>query len=109
MYADRAAIVDIIRALADGSGWVNVRPDVDPDDVPQQPSGMGLFSARGPIVPLGTISPSGPVKRGVPRVSLGLLHGLGRKAVPALAEAGVAVDPAWRLLQDHPRRGLVID
>ena len=35
-------------------------------------------------------------------------HGLGTKARARLAEIGIEVDAGWRVLQDQPRRGLVV-
>jgi hypothetical protein len=43
-----------------------------------------------------------------PYISLGLQHPAGTRAVSRLADAGVDVDPRWRVLSDHPRRGAVI-
>lgn len=86
------------------NGWVNMSPAVDPDDLPAD-AGPKLWSARGPLVPLCTWTP--PEKPGSP-VQLGIQHGAGGKAVPALKERGVEVQSAWRVTSDHTRRGLVV-
>ena len=39
---------------------------------------------------------------------MGLMHPTGAKAVPRLAEAGVSVPEEWMVVQDHPRRGLLV-
>jgi hypothetical protein len=41
-------------------------------------------------------------------MNVGLMHPTGAKAIARLAEAGVAVPDGWMLVQDHPRRGLVL-
>jgi hypothetical protein len=89
-----------------GDGWINLRPDVDPDDVPPR-GGFGLFSARGPSVPLCTWMPA-DAKHQPPRVSIGIQHGGGQRALRLLTEVDIRIDPAWRMLSDNPRRGVVI-
>lgn len=82
----------------DGVVYVNLRPGVDVEDVPPV-SGLGqLFGNRGAPVPLATWTPN----------EIGLQHGAGRRAVPLLADLGVAVPDDWYVASDHPRRGLVI-
>ena len=109
MDDDRAVIVGVMGDVAQaGSGWINFQPDVDPDDLPSEERSMfGLFSARGPRVPLCTWSPPGA--RSKQRyISLGLQHGLGVPAIKYLRELGLDPDPRWRVLQDQPRRGSVV-
>jgi hypothetical protein len=89
-------------------GWVNLRPAVDPDDIPDQGGTFRIFGAHGPKVPLCTWTPWEQRQRGTPRVTLGVQHGTGTKAVPYLARRGVTIDPRWRVLQDQSRRGLVV-
>src|SRR5436309_5509840 len=97
---DRDAVLDEMRALADGTGWINFQPDVDPDDLP--PTGEGLFrflSARGPDVPLCTWSPAEPNARPNRRfVSLGVQHGLGAAIARHLSEVDAPVDDRWVVL-----------
>lgn len=88
------------------SGWVNMSPAVDLEDLPAD-AGPKLWSARGPLVPLCTWTP--PANKGTdPPALIGIQHGVGAKAAPRLAELGVAVPGAWRVQTDHTRRGMVV-
>src|SRR5205085_11772828 len=82
----------VVAAVAD-AGWVNVQPDVD--EVPEAGGFFAVFSGQGPAVPFGTWH------RG--DRSLGLQHGTGPKLARRLT-----LPPGWRVVQDHPRRGLVL-
>ncbi|MDQ1396017.1 MAG: hypothetical protein QOG64_1276 [Acidimicrobiaceae bacterium] len=109
-FDDRAAIALRMGDLAaDGSGWINFEPAVDEADLP--PADTGLFSflsARGPQVPLCTWSPPERRGRSHPFVSLGIQHPVGGRVAPLLASVGIEVDPRWRVLQDVPKKGLVV-
>lgn len=106
--------VDEVVALMDEmdhthEGWLNFEPAVDGDAVPDEPGFFGLFSGRGPSVPLATWTPASAPDRGRPEPAMvGLQHGAGSKAQPVLAESGAAVPERWRVTQDHPRRGFVV-
>lgn len=82
-------------------GWINLSPALDEDeDPPPRSSTFGLFSGRGPDVPLCTWVPGPPVE-------VGIQHGAGPKAVDVLGNLGEPVPDGWRVTQDHSRRGLV--
>jgi hypothetical protein len=102
----RIAVVEEMEAMAAaGSGWLNVSPGLDMDEAPPPQSGLSrLLGSRGPTVPLGTWTPAG--KRDPSTV--GIEHGEGPKAADRLAELGSPVPDGWRVLQDHPKRGLVV-
>jgi hypothetical protein len=105
---DRDAVLAAMAEVADGSGWVNVQPVVDPDELP--PSGsvlFGIFSSRGPMVPLCTWTPAGLSKRDT-YASLGVQHPTGTKAAARLAERGVPINDGWRVMRDSPKGGLVV-
>jgi len=107
---DRAGVVATMDAMAAGErggGWVNLSPAVDPDDVPPSPT-FRIFSVRGRIVPLCTWAPPERGRRAPSAASIGVQHGTGTRVVPLLAEVGVAVPDGWRVMQDQPKRGLVI-
>jgi hypothetical protein len=90
---------------ASGRGWVNVTPGLDLDEPPTPRSALGqIFGSRGPTVPLGTWMP--PQKR--QPATVGIEHGEGPKAAARLAELGVPVPTDWKVVQDHPKRGLVV-
>ena len=105
-----AAVVERMTELAESlGGWINLQPNVDPDDVPG--SGLGvlsIFSARGPIVPLVTWMPGQATRRGPTPVEIGIQHPAGSRAVPVLRERGVEVPAGWTVVQDNPKRGLVV-
>ena len=94
---------------AGGRGWINFEPEV-PDDT--EVPGPGLFafmSARGPSVPLATWVPAHANRRGrILPATLGLQHPSGTRAAARLAEKGLERPASWRVTQDHPKRGLVV-
>lgn len=92
-------------ALARGKGWINVEPDPDGlDDAAVAALGKpSIFSGRGRSIPLGTLVV------GQQGHQLGFDHGSGRHAAQRLREAGVEFPAGTRVVQDHPRRGLVIE
>jgi hypothetical protein len=100
------ALEAAIRSLiANGKGWVNLRPDIPEDDLPPVPSTVSrLFSGRGPAVPMATFVAS----RGGKAHQVGIEHGSGPKAVRRLADAGVVAPAGSIVKSDHGRRGLVV-
>jgi len=97
-----AMIVDELQRA--GAGWVNLDPEADPDDLPP-PSGLlaSLFAGRGPAVPRATWLAATLREP----ATVGIQHGLGQHARRTLAQFGLDVPAGWRVVQDHPRRGLV--
>lgn len=83
--------------LADAR-YVNLVPGVEADD--PRPAGplSNMFGLRGPVVPLATWTPG----------EIGLQHGAGTGLVARLAAAGHPVPEEWYVVQDHPKRGLVL-
>jgi hypothetical protein len=104
-------VVAVMDALAEArKGWVNFEPAVNPDDLPPPDAGFfGIFSGRGPDVPLATwTAPTAPRRgRGEPAM-IGLQHGAGRRIKAQLAEAGHPVPDGWVVLQDYVKKGLVV-
>ena len=82
-------------AAVDAAGWINLRPDLD--ELPPPPRGWfgNVFSNRGPAAPLATWHPG--------ERAAGIEHGIGSK----LGDRA-DVPAGWRVVQDHPRRGLVV-
>jgi len=109
---DTSAVGEIVRVMAELTaaqrGWINLYPGIHPDDEPPAPSIFGtLFSGSGPPVPVCTwVAPQASQKP--PHAELGILHKRGPKAVAKLADEGVTVPSTWRVLADHPKRGVVI-
>ena len=101
---DRRAVVEQMMELSDGRGWINFDAGVDEDvPVPARSGLFSVFSGRGPDLPHCNWVPAagGPT-------SIGVQYASGVGAVKRLAGSGVTVPAGWRVLQDHPRRGLVI-
>jgi len=103
---DRAAVLARMEGLTEsGKGWINLSPALTDDaELPERSATFGIFSGRGPDVPLCTWVPATPKTP----VQLGMQHGAGTKAAPLLKDMGLPVPQGWRVSQDHPRRGLVI-
>jgi hypothetical protein len=95
---------------ADRAGWVTLEALFDSEDVPAARSPLlDLFSGRGPAVPDLSWVPGEVKGDRVAPTSVGVRHGAGTRAAARLASAGHAVPSEWRVIQDHPKRGLVLE
>lgn len=102
------AVLAAMAVLVDGSGWVTFDPEFDERFPPPSQSLLGrLVTGRGPYVPRATWVPADTERRRREPVSIGILHATGPKAVERLAEAGIEVPERWKVVADHPKRGLV--
>ncbi len=106
--SDTSAVVERMVELAGGTGWLVLDPAVMSDDVPPPSTFGGLFSARGPAAPEVSWVPGAADKRRAEPLSVGIRHASGPKAVQRLSDAGHPVPQGWRMVQDNPKRGLVI-
>ena len=97
------------RLRAAGRGWINLAPEVPEEEEVPAPGLFSLLSARGPAVPLCTwVGPH--TRRGQLRpAQLGIQHATGTRTAARLDGLGLGVPSGWRVRQDHPRRGLVVD
>jgi hypothetical protein len=100
--------VDLMRELARAHGWLTLQPVFDRGDMPANGGHVGLFSGRGPAVPVCSWVPGEHSRKGVERVAVGIEHGSGTGALARLADLGVSMPERWVVLQDNPRRGLVV-
>lgn len=107
--SDRAAVVARMTGLAvDRNGWVNFIPEV-PEDVYVPRQGLlRFFGARGPEALMATWVPGEHTRHGAEPTTVGIQHAAGRRVAADLAAAGLAVPTAWRVMQDHSWRGLVV-
>ena len=108
---DRGAVIKVMRQqLRDRDGWINLQPDVDPEDIPVPSASLTrLFTTRGPAVPFASWVPGIRKRNGTAEpLSVGLQHGGGHRAVARLREDGLLLPDGWRVLGDHPRRGIVV-
>ena len=104
-----ATVLDRMAVLTrDHSGWINFQPGVPPDTAPPRSSLFGLFSGRGPEVPVCTWTPGEKRRRGVEPESVGIQHGTGPRVADRLRDEGWPIPDGWRRLQDHGKRGLVV-
>ena len=90
-------------------GWVNFMPEVEPEDEPPAANGITLLLA-GAVhdVPLCTWVAGTVGRRGLQPDSVGIQHAAGARVLRRLTEAGLGLEDGWTLVQDHPRRGLVV-
>ena len=99
-----AVLARMDEVAAAGKGWVNFQPAVDADQEPPPRTKLfGLFSNAGPDVPLCTWVP------GQPTSSIGVQHATGPKAADRLKIVERGIPDGWRVRQDHPKRGLVVE
>jgi hypothetical protein len=98
--------MDALTAAA--SGWVNVRPIIEEEHQPPPPGPLSIFGGSIHKVPTATWMP-GKVERSgsMAATRVGLQHAGGPRVVAKLRELGLALPEGWRVVQDHPRRGLV--
>jgi len=80
------------------AAFINIRPGVDIELLPERGVLGQVLGNRGPTVPLATWTPG----------EIGLLHAIGQRARTYLAERGVDIPDEWYVASDHPKRGLVL-
>ena len=91
-------------------GWVTFEPLFDDEAIPPiSRSWLDVFSARGPALPDASWVPGERRGDRVTPLSVGLRHPSGGRVVGRLNDAGLPVPEGWRMVQDHPKRGLVIE
>ena len=100
----------MVRLAEDLDGWVTFEPLFDEEALPPiSRSWLDVFSARGPALPDASWVPGERKGDRVTPLSVGLRHPSGGRAIGRLNDAGLPVPEGWRMLQDHPKRGLVIE
>jgi len=102
-------VVWMDRIAAAHDGWVNFHPDVRPEDEPPPPSSLSvLLAGVTHPVPVGTWVAGKPARGEVGDDSIGIQHAQGTRVLARLTAAGAGLPEGWRLVQDHPRRGLIV-
>ena len=106
---DLGAVLHRMAAMrATSSGWVNVRPIVEAEHIPPPPGLFSIFGGSIHKIPTATWMPGKVERSGSVRATrIGLQHSSGPRVVARLGERGLALPEGWRVVQDHPRRGLV--
>lgn len=105
---DHAAAEEVFLEVLESPGrWCNLSFEpIDDDSVPPESALFGFLAARGPANPLATVMR--PAKDGDYLVEIGIQHQAGTKAANQLREAQLFGPKSARVVQDHPRRGLVV-
>lgn len=101
-------------------GWLNLSPLPEEETAAPRrqwlPHLFDLLLDAGPDVPVCTWMPARRMpdgatgkrgSRGVPTTSIGVQHPSGQRAIERLQQAGIDPPAGWRVVQDHPRRGMV--
>lgn len=104
---DLEEVVHAVTALRDGE-WMNIEPFVEEEDLDELRSRIPhplvrMFQKAGAPIPLGTLARTGAV------LSVGLEHSHAARAIPFLRENGIVTPREWKIKQDHPRRGIVLE
>ncbi len=84
--------------LVEGAVFINISPGVDAEEVPPRSALTHLLGNRGPTVPLATWTPG----------EIGVQHMAGQRVTRFLAERGCPVPDDWYVVDEHPKRGLVL-
>ena len=104
---DLDEVVTAVRDLRDGE-WLNIEPYLREEDLHELRDRIPhplvrMFQKAGAPIPLGTLARTGAV------LSVGLEHPHAAKAIPYLRDNGVLTPREWKIKQDHPRRGIVLE
>ena len=106
---------DVVGAMDDlgarHGGWINLDPESDPDDDPPARRGLATLLLAGPAhdVPTCTWVAGKVGRNGVQPDQIGIQHGAGARVLWRLRDELGGLPEGWRLVQDHPRRGLVAE
>ena len=103
----KAAVRIIDGILRDEGSWGNLFFEPLDDEVSDESPLFGFLAARGPANPLATIMAPTTGKR-QRSTEVGIQHRAGTKAAVQLREESVFAPEGSRVVQDHPRRGLVV-
>ena len=107
---DSAVVAAMDQISAAHDGWINLHPQVRPEDEPPPRTGLTTMLLAGPVhdVPVCTWVAGKLTNHGAQPDSIGVQHAAGAKVLGRLATAGLDLPPGWALVQDHVRRGLVV-
>jgi hypothetical protein len=105
-------VAEMARLAQAGDGWINLLPGVDEEEAEAEGPGRSsalsaLFGSAQAPVTMGTWIPARPGRR-LPEATVGIVHPRGRHAVAQLRDMGIPLPAAWRVRQDHNRRGLIV-
>ncbi len=106
---DLGEVLEAMHAIAaTGAGWLNLQPEVPPEQQPPPASALTqLIRRNSPDAALGTWTPADPAQPDAFQ-HVGVQHHLGNRLLPLLDTMGLTRPDGWRRVQDSPRRGLVM-
>jgi hypothetical protein len=91
---DIAPLLDLV----DDAVFINLSPGVEAEQVPPRSALTHVLGNRGPTVPLATWTPD----------QIGVQHMAGPRVTRFLEERGCPVPERWYVVDEHPKRGLVL-
>jgi len=108
---DEAVAAAMDELSARHGGWVNLIPESDPDDDPPVRGGLSTLLLAGAVhdVPTCTWVAGKNTRHGVQPDQVGIQHAVGTRVLCRLRDELGPLPEGWALVQDHPRRGLVVE
>ena len=96
------------RYTSDSIFWFNIEPDVDERSIHTGSIFWKAFSSRGPRIPQFTWTSATDRKGNYQPSEIGLTHPTGIAVLERIKSFQINIPDEWRLIQDHPKRGIVI-
>ncbi len=94
---------------AGGTGWINIEPIIDEEYEPPPPGPFAFLGGSTHKVTTATWMPGKQQPgRATKATTVGLQHAAGPHVARTLRDVGLPLPDGWRITQDHPRRGLVV-
>ena len=95
------------RYTSDFIFWFNIEPDVDERSIHTGSIFWKAFSSRGPRIPQFTWTSATDRKGNYQPSEIGLTHPTGIAVLERIKGFQIKIPDEWRLIQDHPKRGIV--
>ena len=92
---------------SDSIFWFNIEPDVDERSIHTGSILWKAFSSRGPRIPQFTWTSATDRKGNYQPSEIGLTHPTGIAVLERIKGFQINIPDEWRLIQDHPKRGIV--
>jgi len=109
-HDDAELLAQMTMVQAGGTGWINIEPVIEEDHQPPEPGPFAFLGGSTHKVPVITWMPGKRVEgREAKATTVGLQHASGPHVAWRLRDLGLPVPEGWRVTQDHPRRGLVVE
>ena len=95
------------RYTSDSIFWFNIEPDVDERSIHTGSIFWKAFSSRGPRIPQFTWTSATYRKGNYQPSEIWLTHPTGIAVLERIKGFQINIPDEWRLIQDHPKRGIV--